>query len=179
MLCTVVILYNLLESLNARSERLTTMYSDPMTEVYLMFYQAMLQVYVRFNTFLWREDPLIPVLHSEVNSFLKKLFSRFIKVGAIQAVKADIISIDYENQLPGKKYFAMKLHVNSSLYLYVDTSLFIGIMTCQLLMALEQDGDISSNQVKKFYKGVQLFYISAVGYAIIEHLPLNNTLLKC
>ena len=31
-------------------------------------------------------------------------------------------------------------------------------MTRQLLMRLEQDGDIGSNQVKKFYKGVQLFY---------------------
>ena len=105
MSCTVVILYNLLDSSNARSERLATVYSDPMTEVYLMFYQAVLQVYVRFNAFLQREDPLIPVLHSEVNSFLKKLFSRFIKVAAIQAVKADIVSIDYENdenQLPGK-----------------------------------------------------------------------------
>ena len=70
---------NWLESSNARSERLTTVYSDPMTEVYLMFYQAVLQVYVKFNMFLQREDPLIPVLHNEVNSFLKKLFSSLLK----------------------------------------------------------------------------------------------------
>jgi len=30
-----------------------------------------------------------------------------------------------------------------------------------MLMRVQQDGDIISNQVKKFYKGVQLFYISS------------------
>ena len=54
---------------------------------------------------------------------------------------------------------------------------FVGIMTRQLLIRLQQDGDISSNQVKKFYKSVRLFYISPVDYAI-ENLPLNDTLLK-
>ena len=42
-------------------------------------------------------------------------------------------------------------------------------------MKLEQD--ISVNQVKKFYTGVRLFYLSAVDYAI-ENLPLNDSLLK-
>lgn len=60
---------------------------------------------------------------------------------------------------------------------FVDTSLFVGIMTRQLVMRLEQAGDISSHQVKRFYKAVRLFYISAVDYAI-ENLPLNDTLLK-
>ena len=44
-------------------------------------------------------------------------------------------------------------------------------------MKLEKDGDISANQVKKFYTGVRLFYLSAVDYAI-ENLPLNDSLLK-
>ena len=72
-----------------------------------MFYQAVLQVYVRFNMFLQRDDPLVPVLNSEINGFLKKLFSRFIKVAAIQEVEEDIVSLDYgneENHLPGKPY---------------------------------------------------------------------------
>ena len=72
-----------------------------------MFYQAALQVYVRFNMFLQRDDPLIPVFNSEVNNFIEKLFSRFIKVGAIQDVEGDIVSLDYgdeENHLPGLAY---------------------------------------------------------------------------
>ena len=67
--------------------------------------------------FLQREDPLIPVLHNEINAFLKKLFSRFIKVAAIQDVNEDIVSIDYgceESQLPGKgltmKQYVKLLH---------------------------------------------------------------------
>ena len=73
-------------------------YSDPMSEVYLMFYQAVFQVYVRFNMFLQRVDTLIPILHSEVNSFLKKLFSRFIKVAAIHDIEGDIVSLPYGNE---------------------------------------------------------------------------------
>ena len=77
---------NWLESSNARSERLTTVYSDPMTEVYLMFYQAVLQVYVKFNMFLQREDPLIPVLHNEVNSFLKKLLLKWMQYRLLRKI---------------------------------------------------------------------------------------------
>ena len=71
-----------------------------------MFYQVVLQLFVHFNMFLQRDDPLIPVFHTEVNAFLKKLFTRFVKVAVIQVVKDDIVSTDYgneENQLPGKK----------------------------------------------------------------------------
>ena len=74
-----------------------------------MFYQAALQVFVHFNKFLQREDPLIPVLNSQINGFLKKLFGRFIiiKLAAIQAVDKDedIGSLGYGNEelhLPGK-----------------------------------------------------------------------------
>ena len=77
---------NWLESSNTRSERLTTVYSDPMTEVYLMFYQAVLQVYVKFNMFLQREDPLIPVLHNEVNSFLKKLLLKWMQYRLLRKI---------------------------------------------------------------------------------------------
>ena len=44
-------------------------------------------------------------------------------------------------------------------------------------MKLEQDGDVSVIQVKKFYKGVRLFYLSAVDY-VIDNLPLNDSLLQ-
>ena len=37
-------------------DRLVKAYSDPMTEVYLLFYQATLQLFVNFNKFLQRED---------------------------------------------------------------------------------------------------------------------------
>lgn len=49
-------------------------------------------------------------------------------------------------------------------------------MTRQLLVRLEQEGDISSNQVKRFYDGVRQFYLTAATYAI-ENLPMNDPLL--
>lgn len=70
-----------------------------------MFYQAVLQVFVAFNKFLQREDPLICVLLNEMKSFLKKLFGRFVKVNTIKSATEDITSVTYDNphnQLPGK-----------------------------------------------------------------------------
>ena len=98
-------------------------------------------------------------------------------MAAIQDVEGDIVSLDYGNQgnhLPGKPYHGIPCKILSC---FLDASHFVGIMTCQLLTRLEQDSDIGSNQVKKFYKGVQLFYITAVDYAT-ENLPLNDNLLK-
>ena len=88
----------------ARFKRLNKLYLDPMTEVYLMFYQSTLQVFISFNKFLQREYPIISVIIDQINSFLRNLFGRFLKVAAIKQAGADISSIDYtnnENQLSG------------------------------------------------------------------------------
>ena len=90
----------------ARFEHLRKVYADPMTEVYLMFYQATLQIFVKFNKFLQREDPIIRVMLSQMNSFLKKLFGMFVKVSTIKAAE-DICSVSYDNlgnQLPGTTF---------------------------------------------------------------------------
>ena len=39
---------------------LQNVFSIPITELYLLFYQSALQVFLHFNMFLQREDPLIP-----------------------------------------------------------------------------------------------------------------------
>ena len=52
-------------------QHLRKAYADPTTEVYLMFYQAVLRMFVEFNKFLQREDPLICVMLKQLNSFLK------------------------------------------------------------------------------------------------------------
>lgn len=87
----------------ARFDRLQTLYQDPMTEVYLMFYQSTLQIFVSFNKFLQREYPIISVMYGQINSFLRNLFGRFLKVTTIKEA-SDISTIDYtngDNQLPG------------------------------------------------------------------------------
>ncbi len=68
-----------------------------MTEVYLMFYEAALQSFMIFNKFFQREDPIISVVLSQMNSFIKKLLGRFITVTAIRAAGGDISSLDYND----------------------------------------------------------------------------------
>ena len=87
----------------ARFDWLQTLYQDPMTEVHLMFYQSTLQIFVGFNKFLQRECPIISVMYGQINSFLRNLFGRFLKVATIKEA-SDISTIDYtngDNQLPG------------------------------------------------------------------------------
>lgn len=77
-------------------------------------------------------------MHAQFNSFLKKLFGRFVTITAIQEADMDITGLDYNNpcnQLP-------------------DTGLFVGIMTRQVIRRLEDGGDISAQQVKGFYSAV-------------------------
>ena len=87
-----------------------------MSEVYLLFYQAALQIFVHINKLLQREDPIISIMRGQLNSFLKKLFGRFVTITAIQAADMDISSLDYNNpsnQLPGNI---------GNLYLYLTTT---------------------------------------------------------
>ena len=85
-----------------RFDRLQLAFTKPMTEIYLLFYQAVLQTFVNFNKFLQREDPLIPVISEP---FLTKLASKFLPVSAIKAVTEDFTRLKYNeviDQLPGR-----------------------------------------------------------------------------
>ena len=44
-----------------------------LTESHLLFFQSVLQLFIHFNMFRQREDPLIPVLYDQMVSFLTKL----------------------------------------------------------------------------------------------------------
>ena len=105
-----------------------------------MFYQASLQLFVNFNKFLQREDPIIPVISDQINRFLRSLFGRVVSIAAIKSAKTDISTVQYnrESQLP-------------------DKSLFIGIITRQSLNRLFEAEDISDAQVKTFYEAVRSF----------------------
>ena len=75
-----------------------------MTEIYLLFYEAVLQTFVNFNKFLQREDPLIPVISEQIESFLTKLASKFIPVSGLRAAYQDLAGLKFSelsDQLPG------------------------------------------------------------------------------
>ena len=87
-----------------RFQRLNAAFRMPMTEIFMFFYQSALQVFVSFNKFLQREDPLISLLSEQMDSFLLKLASKFLPVTNIKAVKKVFRNLQYkgrENQLEG------------------------------------------------------------------------------
>ena len=97
----VCIILTFTEGDNTRFDRLKKAYEHPITEVYLLFYQAALQLFITFNKFLQMEDPLIYVINEQMCSFMKKLLGKFVSVSAIKAAP-DITEVEYrDNQLPG------------------------------------------------------------------------------
>ena len=55
--------------------------------------------------------------------------------------------------------------------------MFTGIMTRQLLSRSLDEGDISSQQVSKFYKAACEFFTTAVSY-ILSNFPVNDEVLR-
>ena len=97
-------MYVLTDDRSPRFQRLHSAFEKPMTELYLLFYEAALQTFVKFNTFLQREDPLIPIIYEQMVSFLTKLASKFVPVSNIKEATEDLSRLQYkgvENQLPG------------------------------------------------------------------------------
>ncbi|KAJ8048255.1 hypothetical protein HOLleu_00499 [Holothuria leucospilota] len=63
---------------DARFKRLYNVYSNPMTEVYLLFYQAVLPCFTTFNKLLQKEEPLIHQLYDAQQRFMNKLAANLI-----------------------------------------------------------------------------------------------------
>ena len=64
-----------------------------MTEVYLYFYQSVLQMFITFNLYLQRHDPQIPILHDKIDNFMRELACKLVKIDAVY--EADEISSLY------------------------------------------------------------------------------------
>lgn len=72
-----------------------------MTEVYLLFLQSALQIFVNLNLFLQREEPLIGAINSSLKRFLKLLARKFISPGIVKASASFQQLLDVEHYLPG------------------------------------------------------------------------------
>ena len=60
-----------------------------MTEVYLLFLQSATPFFTNFNQFLQKEEPLVYLLHEEMQKFMKKLASQFVKPEVIQQLNEE------------------------------------------------------------------------------------------
>nr|XP_033935271.1 uncharacterized protein LOC117443399 [Pseudochaenichthys georgianus] len=138
--------------------RLLEAFSNPMTEVYLLFYQATLPVFSTFSLLLQREKSSIFLLHDEIRSFIRKLLSKFLKPAALQHQELhDILYKDPSNQLPGEK-------------------LVIGFTTRGTLNRLLDAGDITL-QVQRFQQAAVAFLVRTVESAM-KKLPMREPLIK-
>lgn len=70
---------------HARFTRLKQAFSNPMTEIYLMFYQSALQIFINLNLFLQKQDPLIGSVSSSLKRFLRLLACKFISPQTVKA----------------------------------------------------------------------------------------------
>ena len=68
-----------------RFARLRKHFENPMTEIYLMFFQAVIPTLTTVNEFLQRGEQVIHLLLDQLESFLKKLVGKFIRIDAIVA----------------------------------------------------------------------------------------------
>lgn len=79
-----------------------------MTEVYLLFMHSSLQVFISFNKFMQRGDPIIPILNEQINNFLKRLLCKFVTIAAIKsAATVETTCYERESQLPSKLMIVM------------------------------------------------------------------------
>lgn len=76
------------KSSQARFKRLQAAFHDPMTEVYLLFYQSALQIFIQLNQFLQRGDPLIGAVSQALQRFQRLLACKFIPPAIVKAAKS-------------------------------------------------------------------------------------------
>ena len=103
--------------------RLKKRFSDPMTKVYLLFYQAILPVFTSVNLMLQRTALMIYLVRGFLFSLVKNTMGKFNTPELLTVSDEELVQIDFsnpENQLEANK-------------------LFIGITTKQVLIRLAAD----------------------------------------
>ena len=94
------------ESVNQdRLARLKKRFSDPMTEVYLLFYQAILPVFTSVNLMLQRTALMIYLVRGFLFSLVRNTMGKFIRP---ELSDEQLVQIDFSNsehQLKANKLF--------------------------------------------------------------------------
>ena len=58
-------------------------FNNALFETYLLFYQSAFQVFMKFNLFPQRNDPLIARLYGSIQQFLRNLGCKFLTVAGL------------------------------------------------------------------------------------------------
>ena len=150
------------EESQARFRRLRALFDDPITELYLLFFQSTLPAFTHANKLLQREEPLVHVLQPQLVSLLISILQKFIwpavLVSAIHNGTVSSIDLDDEDN-----------HVS-------DDKLVVGFLAKQEARQLLEAGDISAKQHANFFVAARSFLVWAVKY-LLKWCPLNDELL--
>ena len=97
-------------SLDEVQIRFKCSFENPLTKVYLLFYEAVISLFTPFNKFLQRETHYIHLIMDKIESFFSNLISKLLKVQAIKETKQDskLYDINFrevENQLTDATLF--------------------------------------------------------------------------
>ncbi|XP_032232397.2 uncharacterized protein LOC5507745 [Nematostella vectensis] len=117
-----------------RFKRLEVAFRNPMTEVYLLFYQAALQIFLNLNLFLQRDDPLIGAISSSLKRFLQQLAMKFIPRKTVHQAASMEELLDAPKHLP-------------------DSNVDVGLITKTSSNKLVAAGDVSPDAASTCYKG--------------------------
>lgn len=138
---------------DARLLRLQRAFKDPLTEVYLLFFQSVLPLFTEVNKLLQSEEPKCHKMITELTSFMRKLFGRFLDVSAFK--DKPVHEVD-----PCASFLS-------------NSDIMVGFTTRSVM----QKHDILPREEDVVLDGCRKFYIAACEYAI-AHLPFKNELLK-
>ncbi len=130
----------------SRFERLKNTFDDPMTILYLHFYNHALPVFDSLNLLLQRQDPQIHRLQTCMQCFVKKCLLRIVDSSVVSSL--DIWTCD-----------------TAALSLLPDDQVNIGSLADEGLHALLESGDISDQQKSKFILAVKTFWTTVHKYA--------------
>uniref|UniRef100_H3AXW4 HAT C-terminal dimerisation domain-containing protein n=1 Tax=Latimeria chalumnae TaxID=7897 RepID=H3AXW4_LATCH len=151
------------EDSSAQFKRLRVAFADPLTELHLLFLQAMLPLFTEFNLTLQKDEPCIYFLHDHLCKFLSKLLRRFVTPGMVSGTKPYEYNTAHEFQLENKE-------------------LYIGFSTKQALIKLQKDTylpnhSLSDHKTQIFYNGARAFLNASAMY-LQQKLPFNDRVLQ-
>ena len=137
----------------ARFKRLKSHFRDPMVEIYLQFYHAVLPTFTTVNLFLQREDPCIFAVYKQLRNFVKKAVGQ--------------VCVNTVHTRSGR---------HKRCGVYKERNWFIGFMTKQQITKMLNDGDVDARKVTDFFEAVRQFYEMATAESLAK-LPLDDKLL--
>ena len=148
------------EFADQRFSRLRDAFTNPLTEVALLFYHASNLLFNNFNKLLQSEEPIIHMLLDSTIQLARCLANRIIKP---QVLKDTPVT---------------ELNLDDPQFYKPEHSIFMGVTTKFKLQKLLNDGDISERQHSRVFKAAQAYFKDSLSYILTKFPPSNELIMK-